>query len=167
LKTSQQWWNETKTSPVKLAHWLQRQAYGEEQAHKRIEALAKKYNNSVLHNIAKDELKHCLWITRYLQQSGIDFLNIHNERYWEQINLEFENLEQVGAVGYHAEAMRLERIKVIAKDKDFITLADIFKKIQKDEEYHVKAFKDLTTEEAIEIAAIDHKQGMNSLGLIA
>lgn len=167
MKTSQEWWNETKSSPVKLAHWLQRQAYGEEQAHKRITALADKYNNPVLHRIARDELKHSLWITQYLAQNNIDFLNIHEERYWKEINLQFENLEQIGAVGYHAEAMRLERIKIIAQDKDFMTLADIFKKIQKDEEYHVEAFKSLTTEEEIEIAAIDHEQGMLALGLTA
>lgn len=166
MKASQEWWNKTKTSPIKLAYWLQGQVYAEEQAYNRIKALADKYSSPVLHKIAIDELRHSLMIGQCVAQNNIDFINFYEERYWKEVNLQFENLEQIGAVGYHAEAMRLERIKVIAQDKDFIILADIFKKIQKDVEYNVEAFKSLTTEQEIEIAAIDHEQGMIALGLV-
>lgn len=167
MKTSQQWWNETKGSPLKLTNWLQRQCYGEYQAYKRISELANKFQNPVLKKIADQEYTHYMWIRQYLTANGIEPVNEHEERYWKEVNLSFNNLIEAAAVGHHAEAMRLERIKVIAKDNSLNTLANIFKKIQKDEEFHVKAFKDLTTEEELAIAAIDHEQGMISLGLIA
>lgn len=167
MKTSQEWWNETKADPAKLNLWLQRQCFGEEHAYKRITALAEQFGNPTLHKIALDEFTHYSWIKKYLTDNNISTLIEHNERYWKEINLQFDDITQVGAVGYHAEAMRLERIKVIAADKSMPELAALFTKIQRDEEFHVTAFKALTTEEELEIAKIDHEQGMIELGLIA
>lgn len=167
MKTSQEWWDETKADEEKLNLWLQRQCYGEEHAYNRIIALAEQFGNPTLHKIALDEFAHFHWIKRYLTDHNIPLLMEHNERYWKEINLQFENVNQIGAVGYHAEAMRLERIKVIAADETMPELAALFTRIMHDEEFHVTAFKALTTEEEIEIAKIDHEQGMIALGLVA
>lgn len=167
MKTSQEWWNETKADLPKLNLWLQRQCFGEEHAYERIMILAEKFGNPVLHKIALDEFAHHHWIKRYLEEAGIPLLTEHKERYWNEINLKFENVTQVAAVGYHAEMMRLERIRIIANDETIPKLSDLFKRILIDEEYHAKAFKKLTTEEELEIAKIDHEQGMIELGLIA
>jgi hypothetical protein len=165
MKNSKQWWDETKNNPAKLNNWLQRQCYGEYQAYKRIKELSKRFDNVLLEKIANQEYKHYKWIRNYLETRGINPITEHDERYWKEVNLDFQNIEQASAVGHHAEVMRLERIKVIAQDNLHSELATIFKKIQKDEEFHFKAFKSLTTEEDIEIAKIDHEIGMLQLGL--
>lgn len=167
MKTSMEWWEEIKNDEPKLIEWLQRQCYGEYRAYERISEIAKKFNNSLLSQIALDERNHHEWIKKYLLDRNIPLLDTHTERYWKEVNLKFDSIEEVGAVGYHAETMRLERIKIIAKDTTYPELALIFKAILPEEVYHAKVFKSLSTEEEIEIAKIDHEQGMIELGLIA
>lgn len=167
LKSSKQWWEETKADVTKLENWLQRQCHGEKMAYIRIGELAERFKNKTLRIVADQEYQHHVWVADYLAWSGIPQLEEHQERYWSEVNLEFENLEQAAAVGHHAEMMRLERIKIIAEDEDYPVLAEIFQKILKDELFHAEAFKNLTTEEELEIAKIDHEQGMIALGLTA
>jgi len=167
-KTSQQWWNETVADLSKLEGWLQRQCYGELKAHERILALSKKFNNNfILEKIAGDELKHHLWLKEYLISNGIPLLSEHEERYWKEINMDFKTIEEMAAVGHHAEMMRLERIRVIAQDESLPFLSNMFKYILLDEEFHAEAFKKLSNEQQIELAKVDHAQGMLALGLEA
>lgn len=167
MKTSQQWWNETKADPSKMVSWLQRQCYGEMQAFLRISALAERFQNKTLQIIADQEKTHHSWIKAYLENNGIQAITEHDERYWKEVNMSFDNLAQAAAVGHHAESMRLDRIRVIANDPSLPELQSIFQKILVDEEFHARAFESLSTEEELEIAKIDHEMGMISLGLTA
>jgi tRNA isopentenyl-2-thiomethyl-A-37 hydroxylase MiaE len=166
MKTGLEWWNEVKNDNLKMNSWLQKQCYGEYQAYLRIGKLATKYNNSILRIVADQELKHYEWIKDYLVKNNIEPITEHEERYWKEVNMNFDTLEEASAIGAHAEEMRLERIRIIAKDTEFTELASIFNKIQTDEEFHVKAFTKLTTEEKLAVAKIGHEQGMLELGLI-
>lgn len=167
MNTSQQWWDEVKADTAKLNEWLQRQCFGEKQAHIRISSLAVRFGNETLLNIATDELKHHNWLMNYLIHHNIPRLSTHEERYWKPVQTSFETLEEVGAVGHLAEMMRLDRIRIIAKDDSVPELQKIFKRILKDEEFHASFFKSLTNEEQIEMSKVDHEQGMLAMGLTA
>lgn len=170
MQTSLEWWNEIKESPEKLNQWLQKQCYGEFQAYKRISDLSIKFDSPQLDHIAFQELTHFHWIRKYLVARGISEINEHEERYWKQVKTSsFSSLGDLAAVGYHAEAMRLERIIVIANNTDsrYIELSEVFRSIERDERGHVAAFRHMSSDLQRELAKVDHEQGMISLGLIA
>ena len=166
MKTSAEWWEEVKNDTAKLNYWLQRQCYGEFEAFKRLQSLAGTFRNEILEKIAGQEFMHYKWIKKYMDDNGIPPLASHETRYWKEINHTFDTLEQAAAVAYHAETMRLERIRLIAADETNLTLAEIFKKILKDEEFHAEAFKFMSDDDEIVIAKIDHEAGLQALGLV-
>lgn len=166
MQTSAEWWNETKNDTVKLHYWLQRQCYGEFEAFKRLKSLSNQFNNEIIDKIAGQEFMHHKWLKEYMLKHNIPELPKHETRYWNEVNLKFENLEQAAAVAYHAESMRLERIRLIAKDETHLDLAQIFQKILIDEEFHAEAFKFISDDDEIAIAKIDHEAGLQALGLV-
>lgn len=164
---SKQWWEAVKQDTNKLNNWLKKQYFGENQAYIRITELSERFDNKTLKVIADQEKQHSEWIRDYCLSKNIDISNIqHEERYWKEVNMDFESLEEAAAVGAHAEKMRLERIEVIANDPSFCPdLSDIFKNILKDEIFHERAFKDMTTEELYELNRHNHEKGAEKIGL--
>ena len=78
-----------------------------------------------------------------------------------------ESLETGAAVAAHAERMRLERIRVIAKDNTSpADIRQVFAKILPDEEFHETAFKKMAGQEAMEKTAAAHARGADLIGLI-
>jgi len=177
LRTTKEWWAEVSNDPDKMVTWLKDQYHGEVTAASRIEGLLKTHNvtNSyathLINRIVKDELKHAVWIGKLLADRGIVPEILKKEsRYWAETMpkyLEINTFSYACAVAHLAEEMRLERITLLATDDKHADIAEVFAKIQPDEEFHTIAFGSLSTREDIRMAQKYHKNGMNALGLIA
>lgn len=174
MKTSKEWWDETKKSPEKLIHWLKNQYHGEAVASERIRQfilpnMEGKYQFMV-ERIADDENRHAQWVGRLLENRGItpEILK-KEERYWKEVMTEdfTSDGNYAAAVAAHAEEMRLERIKVIMEDNEADTdIVETFKNIYKDELFHAKGFKLIAGDEYYSKASANHAKGLEALGLI-
>lgn len=168
---SKEWWNTVKNDHVKFNSWLQKQYFGETKAAERIKQLITKYNlnkeqSKIIKKIAKQEENHAKWIFGLLKSRGVQPLEKHKERYWKETGIEFDTSDEAFAVAAHAEKMRLERIQVIVDDVNAPSdVRKIFKLILKDELFHEKAFKELSTPEQYKKSEKNHKAGLKSLGL--
>lgn len=169
-----EWMDKILASKDELHHWLQRQYIGEVTAANRISKLASAapYKHfKVLSKIAIDELEHAKWVLSLLEARNIPIPKIESpeERYWKPVLAEAEDdFDKTAAAGYHAEGMRLQRIRALAVDyrvdKD---IRDVFKRILPDEEFHEKAFGAIASERAKELMAGKHHEGLERLGLEA
>lgn len=173
MKTTEQWLDGILADKDKMNHWLERQYIGEITAATRIrklsEAAPEKFR-LVIKSIANDEARHASWIGGLLYPRGIAIPVIKNaeERYWKPILSELDTFEKTAAAGYHAEGMRLIRIRALANDKRVDQdIRDVFSKILPDEEFHEKAFGAMTSEDAIELTRNLHELGLELLGLEA
>lgn len=174
MRTSKEWWDETKKSPEKLVNWLKNQYHGEAVASERIKKfilphMEGKYQFMV-ERIADDEDRHAQWVGELLKTRGIkpEILQ-KEERYWKQVITEdfTTNGNYASAVAAHAEEMRLERIKVIMDDTEFDSdIVNTFKQIYKDELFHAKGFKLIAGDEYYSKASENHAKGLEALGLI-
>lgn len=172
-KTSQQWWDEVKADEKLLSDWLVRQYRGEVTAAKRINQFAELYasddkNKKVLNVIAEQEAQHASWIRELLATRNIKpSIKGAEKRYWKETLSGINSLESGAAVAAHAEAMRLERIRVIAADES--APADIrhtFILILRDEQFHEYAFRAMAGEAAMAEALHSHREGRKALGLV-
>jgi rubrerythrin len=170
--TSNEWWAQTKASPERIVEWLRQQFHGEVTAADRIEkycasAAPEKWSKT-LARIAADESRHAAWIGALLEARGVmPELQEKNERYWDAVSAVDKSFENVTAIASHAEAMRLERIRVIASDEsapEDIRLT--FEKILRDEVFHMKAFREMAGASAMKSNATLAKSGRAALGLI-
>ncbi|WP_396190653.1 ferritin family protein [Flavobacterium sp.] len=169
---TQEWLNKVLTDPEYKIHWLKRQFIGEVTAADRIYKLASacpipKFKK-VLLKIASDELQHSLWVLDLLENRDIPIPQIESpeDRYWKVILDDADSFDKTAAAGYHAEHMRLVRIRALAdctKIDDDIRY--VFKKILPDEEFHEKAFALMASNKAIQEMAKNHEAGLELLGL--
>lgn len=173
MKTSKEWWEETKADPAKLTDWLQRQYTGEVTAANRIIDFMKQYATNdrerhILAFIANQERLHAKWIKQCLLNRGIDpEVGESDKKYWKETMPGITDFQTGAAVAYYAEKMRLERIRVIAEDRTAPwDVRDVFYRILPDEEGHEKMFYKLTNVQALEAALNNHEQGMETLGLV-
>lgn len=174
MKTSKQWWEETKVSPEKLINWLKNQYHGESVASERIRKyilpkMEGKYHFMV-ERIADDEDRHSQWVGKLLSDRGVtpEILQ-KEERYWKQVMTDdFTNDgNYAAAVAAHAEEMRLERITVIMNDETADDdIRNTFKNIYKDELFHAKGFKLIAGDDYYNKASENHAKGLEALGLI-
>lgn len=174
MKTSKQWWKETKVSEQKTINWLKNQYHGEAVAAERIEKyilphLDGKYQFMV-ERIVDDEIRHSLWVGELLTNRGItpEILQ-KEERYWREVMTEdfTTNGNYACAVAAHAEEMRLERIQVIMNDVDAPEdIRKVFTNIYKDELFHAKGFKLIAGDDYYNKASENHAKGLEALGLI-
>lgn len=174
MKTSKQWWKETKVSEQKTINWLKNQYHGETVAAERIEKyilphLDGKYQFMV-ERIVDDEIRHSLWVGELLTNRGItpEILQ-KEERYWREVMTEdfTTNGNYACAVAAHAEEMRLERIQVIMNDVDAPEdIRKVFTNIYKDELFHAKGFKLIAGDDYYNKASENHAKGLEALGLI-
>lgn len=176
MKTSQQWWDEVKADPELIIDWLRKQYRGEVTASHRIERFAEQFADgkalNMLKYIAEQERTHAEWILELLTNRGVVVYiqDIENAeaRYWKETLPGITSLETGSAVAAHAEAMRLDRIRVIAYDKDTPTdIRSVFLMILVDEEFHERAFTWLSTPEAMIETQDQHNLGKEALGLEA
>lgn len=173
MKTSKQWWDEVKASPEAINEWLQKQYTGEVTAADRIVRLGEQFDanpkaQKILATIAAQEAQHAEWIRALLVVRGINpEVGNAEKRYWAKTLPGIVDFETGAAVAAHAEKMRLERIQVICDDEDAPwDIRYTFKKILKDELWHEKAFRALSTDDALEKTLHGHEEGRESLGLV-
>ena len=171
-RTSLEWWHSIRHCHEEVCAWLQKQAYGEEQAAKRIASLAQDTDlpfetRVVLDRISEDEAKHAAWIKHCLKRRGLLALDEHENRYWKEALKDVGTKDEIFAAAAHAEAMRLERIRVIAYDKTAPwDIYETFNGILKDEERHAAEFRKLASTEALEKMLPRHQEGLKALGLV-
>jgi rubrerythrin len=172
MRTTTEWWNETKTDPARFNEWLQKQYHGEVTAAERIErycsSQAKPEWIKTLKKIADQERQHAGWIAALLVARGLTPELKHTpERYWEQTLPQITDFESATAVAAHAEKMRLERIGAIASDESAPQdVRDTFERILHDEIFHEKAFSMMAGKPAMEAHREAHRKGLVALGLI-
>lgn len=171
MMTSKQWWAEIKTDQVRFNDWLVKQYRGEVTAADRIEAFAEKYANSknkrVLNIIASQERQHAEWVLQLLQSRNIE-PNVEGaeRRYWQEVLPEIESFETGAAVGAHAEAMRLDRIRAICSDEQAPEdVRKTFQLILMDEVFHERAFRKMAGPAAMTNTTMAHSRGRELLGL--
>ena len=176
MKTSQEWWNEVKADPVKMIDWLKDQYHGEVTAAVRIKELFFVPGNTLtvkqanrLIRIINEEKLHAKWVGKLLQSRGIKPQVLDKEsRYWDKVlPTGTTDTQELAAIAHHAEAMRLERIKVIVKDPESpLDIKNVFIKILCMEGNHAKWFKELSSPEYIYSTKPNHQAGLNALGLV-
>jgi rubrerythrin len=177
MKTSKQWWDSVKNNENELVSWLIKQWRGEVTAAMRIVRFAEQYAKTnhqikVLNAIAAQEEMHADWVKELLVSRNINVdssqIEQAEQRYWRETLPNIVDFETGSAVAAHAEKMRLERIRVIAADETAPEdIRTTFAKILTDEEWHERAFRELSSIEALESTKNSHQAGMETLGLEA
>ena len=173
MRTSEEWWKDTKASPEALVKWLKDQYHGEVTAAVRIRELILVYAQQeawkeTVEKIAGQEEDHAEWVAGLLKARGIEPAILDKkERYWDNTIKQITDWDTGCAVAAHAEAMRLERIRAICNDPDAPEdIKEVFGKILVQEEFHEKAFRAFTTDDAMQRTLEGHLAGMNELGLV-
>lgn len=174
MKTSQEWWDEVKASPEKTLDWLKKQYVGEITAMFRVSEFSLKFSKdrrstTTLLLISTQEGNHADWIRGLLEARGVNIASVthENKRYWNEALKGIEGFDTGCAVAAHAEAMRLERIRVICDDESApADIRAVFQKILPEEIWHEKAFRTMSTPEAMETTRDNHEAGMAALGLV-
>lgn len=173
MKTTAQWWTETKNNPELLMDWLKDQYHGEATAATRIRDFSNQFattdlRKEILECIAIQEERHAGWVGDLLKARGCEpALLIKPERYWDQTLPEIDSFESGCAVAAHAEAMRLERIECICYDSDApADIREVFMKIFPEEKFHARAFRNLTTYDAMQKTDEAHVKGLEAIGLV-
>jgi len=173
MKTSEQWWDETKGSEQKIVNWLKNQYHCEAVAAERIRKyilpnLEGKFQFMV-ERIADDEVRHSEWVGKLLSDRGVtpEILQ-KEERYWKEVMTEDFTTDgnYAAAVAAHAEEMRLERISVMNDENAPIDIRKVFTDIYKDELFHAKGFKLIAGDDYYNKASENHAKGLEALGLI-
>jgi rubrerythrin len=172
MKTSREWWSETKQDDAAMKRWLLSQYHGEVSAAVKIELLrdqfAARYEQAyrVLSLIAEQERLHAVWVLSLLRARDIEPATAHQDRYWSKTLPGITDLATGCAVGAHAEKMRLERIETIAADDEApADIREVFQRILPQELFHERAFRALSTQEALSQTKTAHTEGRNALGL--
>lgn len=174
-RTSHQWWEEVKANPEKMKDWLLKQYTGEVTAADRIIQLRDRHDDDLtfhqfktLTAIANQERKHASWIEDLLLARGIQAeVGDPNARYWKETLKDLNDFETTAAIGAHAERMRLERIRVICEDTSGPEdIREVFLKILPEEEFHERAFAEMTTPNHLERTLANHEAGAAALGLV-
>lgn len=174
MRTTQEWWNETKSDPEKLAHWLRRQYVGEMAAVNLLSELLITYGSQAdssewddVHTVMCQEASHARWMKRVMDKRGISPEEgaSTDRRYWAEVKPAVNSFAEGCAAGYHAESMRLERIRCIAAETDpeFADLAAVFKRILPHEEWHEEVFDKMRKGHDL---TRYHEKGLESLNLL-
>lgn len=177
MQTSFEWWQAVKAAPVLLLNWLRKQYHGEATAAIRMREFLARFGEqareprwvATVEEIARQEETHAEWVGELLRTRGEEpsVLVGKVERYWEATLPGIESWESGCAVAAHAEAMRLERIRVIAADPDApADVREVFARILPQEEFHERAFRAFASDAALTAALEGHTAGAEALGLI-
>jgi rubrerythrin len=177
MRSSQQWWQSVKADPALLMDWLRKQYHGESMAAVRMRQFLECFGNeahdprwvSTVEEIARQEEMHASWVGELLRVRGEEpaLIPDKDERYWQQTLPGISSWETGCAVAAHAEAMRLERIRVIAADPDApADVRDVFARILPQEEFHERAFRAFSSDASLTATLHQHTQGAQALGLV-
>ncbi|MBV9125648.1 MAG: hypothetical protein JO112_20045 [Planctomycetes bacterium] len=174
MRTTKQWWAETKSDPEKLNHWLRRQYVGEMAAVNLLSELLITYGSQAtdeewhdVHKVMCQEATHAKWMKRVMDARGVrpEEGASAERRYWNEVKPAVKSFAEGCAAGYHAEHMRLERIREIANDTDptVADLANVFQNILPHEEWHEEVFGKMAAGRSL---TEYHERGLQSLNLL-
>jgi rubrerythrin len=177
MRTSAEWWQAVKADPALLLDWLRKQYHGEATAAVRMREFLAQFGTeardpkwvATVEEIARQEEMHAAWVGGLLRARGEEPAVIigKSERYWQATLPGIESWESGCAVAAHAEAMRLDRIRVIAADLDApADIREVFARILPQEEFHERAFRAFASDEALTAALETHAAGAEALGLV-
>jgi rubrerythrin len=174
MHTSQQWWNEIKLDGDELAHWLRRQYIGEMAAVNLLSEVLLRFGAEAtpnewanVHKVMVQEAIHAKWMFELADRQGV--VLEHNasaeRKYWAEVLPNVHNFRDAMAAGFHAESMRLERIRVIAHETDpkYKDFADTFARILPHEEWHEHVFNEMR--QGRELTPY-HEKGLEALNLL-
>jgi hypothetical protein len=171
-RTSQEWWNEVKADPEKLVSWLKRQYVGEIAAVNLLSEVLLRFGGAAtddqwdtVYRVMVQEAKHGRWMkelmdTRHIQAevgSGAE------RRYWKEVLPHVNSFPEAMAAAFHAENMRLERIRCIAADAEAPEdIRKVFQRILPDEEWHEQVFGEMR--DGLSLTQY-HAKGLEALNL--
>lgn len=173
MRTTHEWWVVTKASPMRLHAWLRRQYVGELAAVNLLSQLLIRFGSDMtprewetVHKIMMQEAVHGHWMKLLLDARGIKpEQNASAERrYWAEVLPAIDSFSKAVAAGYHAENMRLHRIREIAADVDApADIRETFQRILPHEEWHETAFAEMMGTGDI---TPFHEKGLAALNLV-
>jgi len=173
MRTTHDWWAETKSDPTRLHAWLQRQYVGELAAVNLLSELLLQFGSDMtptqwedIHKIMMQEALHGHWMKQLLDARGVlPEKNASAERrYWREVLPAVDSFEKAVAAGYHAEHMRLFRIREIASDMEApADIRETFQRILPHEEWHEEAFAAMKNGVAL---TEFHERGLKALNLV-
>ncbi len=174
MHTTQAWWDEIKSDRAKLEAWMRRQYIGEMAAVNLLsevllrfgaEATLNEWEN--VHKVMVQEAIHAKWMRELCDREGITLeRNASAERkYWAEVLPNVHNFREAMAAGFHAESMRLERIRTIANERDpqFSDFAATFTRILPHEEWHEHVFDQMRQGNDL---TQYHERGLEALSLL-
>lgn len=174
--TTKEWWTNTKSNPEKLANWLQRQYVGELAAVNLLSEVLLKFGGQasteewdIVYRVMGQEALHAHWMRDVCVDRKISLKNnaSSQERYWKEVLPNITSFHEAMDAAFHAEHMRLERIREIAADKDpeISDLVKVFAKILPHEEWHEEVFGGMRQTAAGSTTRY-HKKGLEALNLV-
>lgn len=173
MLTSKQWWETTKADPEKLEHWLKRQYVGEMAAVNLLSELLIRFGSeatdeewTTVHKVMCQEAQHGRWIKKVMDARGIrpESNATTDRRYWAEVLPNVTSFAEAMAAGFHAESMRLQRIRAIAEDEGAPEdVRRVFLNILPDEEWHEKVFDEMR--KGRELTRY-HERGLEALNLL-
>jgi hypothetical protein len=173
MKTSKEWWQEVKSDPERMDAWLRRQYVGEIAAVNLLSELLIRHGSEAtpeewdtVHKIMCQEATHGKWIKRVMDARGIkpEPDGDPQRRYWAEVRPHVNSFVDGMAAGFHAESMRLERIRTIVEDEDVpADIRKVFSDILPHEEWHEEAFDAMR--QGRELSRY-HERGLQALNLV-
>jgi rubrerythrin len=172
MKTTHEWWTETKADEQKLNHWLRRQYVGEMAAVNLLSHLLIRFGYQMsdrewenVHKVMTQEAVHARWVKHLLDARGLkpEPEASAERKYWNEVVPAVDSFAKGAAAGYHAEQMRLIRIREIAQDMDAPRdIRETFVKILPHEEWHEEVFSEMMGKTDI---TEFHERGLEALNL--
>jgi len=173
MLTTKEWWNGVRDNPEELERWLKRQYVGELAAVNLLSQLLIRFGSQInpeqwdtIHKIMSQEAVHGRWMKELMDVRGIkpEENASAERRYWNEVLPAVDSFEKAVAAGFHAENMRLFRIREIAADPQSpADIKETFTRILPHEEWHEEAFAAMMgTANITEF----HKKGLEALNLI-
>lgn len=177
MRTTQEWWEEVKSSSSLLEEWLVRQYVGEMAAVNLLSNVLIRFGGDMtdtewqdVYKVMMQEAKHARWVKHLLGDRGINIPTglDATRKYWEEVIPAVETLDDAAHAAHNAEHMRLERISIIAKetDPDFKDLQNVFSMILPDEQWHEEVFRKLRRIDFNSKMNTAHESGLRALSLV-
>lgn len=173
MKTTAEWWVETRDNPEKLIAWLQRQYVGELAAVNLLSEVLIRFGSEMtgeqweqIHKVMLQEATHGKWMKKLLDTRGIapEKGADATRRYWNEVLPAVDSFEKAAAAAFNAEHMRLFRIREIAKDETApADIRETFKAILPHEEWHEEVFASMRGDVSLDA---EHTEGLKALSLI-
>jgi hypothetical protein len=173
VRTTHEWWQSTKSDPAKLHAWLRRQYVGELAAVNLLSELLIRFGGDMtprqwetIHKIMLQEALHGHWMKILLDVRDLvpERDASAERRYWAEVLPAIDSFEKAVAAGYHAENMRLHRIREIAADPEAPPdIRQTFQRVLPHEEWHEEAFHEMMN--GTDVTPF-HEKGLAALNLV-